>query len=109
MGQARAKALRSKGPGEGETASLAAPHGCARGHVSGVQSRWAPALMAADGEGEGEGQEELGVGETAYGRKRPRSWTWDGSLLGQKINAPRHSGSFKITGVGSLSVRDFLL
>lgn len=58
MGQARAKALRSEGPGEGETASLAAPAQAAQGDMSQV----GPCTDdGADGEGEGEGQEEPGV------------------------------------------------
>lgn len=45
----------------------------------------------ADGEGEGEGQEEPGVDGDPLRQEETRSWTRDGSLLGQKISAPGHS------------------
>ena len=61
-GAGTCKGRGPRGLGRERQPAWVPPQGLHTGHVSGVQSRWAPALMTGDGEGEGEGQEEPGVG-----------------------------------------------
>lgn len=91
-GAGACKGPEVRGAWGGRDSQLGCPRpGCTGGHVSGVQSRWAPALMTElTGKVRARGRRSQEWMGTHYG-KRPRSWTQDGSFLGQKISAPGHS------------------